>query len=171
MKFDADGPYDFSSSTVGNAITSKALKLWFRDHRVGGSRGVYIVVSGLKKPRPWYVGLAAKQTFVAECTTNDKINKINKALQLIGRGQPAFLFLAVANGRKKPTALQSKAIDALETEMIRGASPEISFSSTIGRSCPPRHHTCPESCVPGRGSHPPTRSISAQCLALADSGH
>lgn len=121
MRFDADGPYNFSDCISGKIVTSRALKLWFRDHEVGGNRGVYVVVSGLKKPRPWYVGLATKQTFFAECTTPDKLKKINRALQMIGRGQSAFLFLTLANGKRRPTASQSTAIDALETEMIRWA--------------------------------------------------
>jgi hypothetical protein len=121
IQFDADGPYSFRSAVSKGNVTTKGLKSWFTSHAagVGAHRGVYFVASGMKKLKPWYVGLATKQTFREECTTPDKIRKINLALGEIGKGEPALLFLKLANGGKKATKVHSKAIDSLETEMIQ----------------------------------------------------
>jgi hypothetical protein len=119
VRFDAAGPHSFATAVTAGQVTSKSLKSWFKGLDVGGHRGVYVVTSGLKKPKPWYVGLATKQTFRAECTTPDKIKKINIALAQIGKGAPGLFFLCLGNGGKKATQPQAKCIDMLETEMIR----------------------------------------------------
>jgi hypothetical protein len=122
VRFDADGPYSFRSAVgSNNRISSKSLKAWFTQHahEVGAHKGVYIIASGQKRPKPWYVGLAAKQTFRAECCTPDKVGKINKALAAVGKGAPVLLFLQVTSKRGTLAAPVRKAVHMLETEMIQ----------------------------------------------------
>ena len=120
VRFDADGPHSFREAVGDDGkVSARSLKGWFRKRGLGHQRGVYIVASGMKNPKPWYVGLAAKQTFRAECSTPDKVRKINRALESVGKGAPVLLFLTVENPRTLLAKHRYRAIHLLETELIR----------------------------------------------------
>lgn len=53
--------------------------------------GCYMFCIGGK---PWYVGLAERQSFRGECFQPHKINAFNSALNNSKRGQPTLLFIA-----------------------------------------------------------------------------
>ncbi|MFI4862386.1 MAG: hypothetical protein ACIAXF_17105 [Phycisphaerales bacterium JB063] len=88
---------------------------------LSGACGCYVfrIVSG-RGAKPWYVGMAEKQTFQKECFQPHKILQYIKATR--GRkGRPELLFLAqeTSQGRfRKPTQAKRPSICALEGMLI-----------------------------------------------------
>lgn len=127
FKFHASGPHVFKEHVLRNKkgvkhIDRKAFKKWLATLPFADSRGVYVFATGEKKPKPWYVGLTAKNSFKSECGSKEAL--INKMIQ--GASGSPVLFLLVA-----PPGWSSKidaAIDSLETELMRAChwiNPEL----------------------------------------------
>lgn len=71
--------------------------------------------------RPWYVGMASKQSFAQECFTDHKINLFNQALSQYKRATPYLYFLSrmtPAGNFSLPSKNGHKDIEFLETMLI-----------------------------------------------------
>ena len=74
--------------------------------------------------KPWYVGKAAKQSFLQECFTDNKLTKYHQALSLKGNGKCRALmyFLAGCTDKKeafsKPSKNGDDNIDFIENMFI-----------------------------------------------------
>lgn len=80
--------------------------------------GCYVFCIG---GRPWYAGLAERQSFNRECFSLHKVVAFNSALNQVGKGIPQLLFIAkmTKQGRfAKPTINKHKATRFLEDMLI-----------------------------------------------------
>ncbi len=122
MKYDIYGP--FLIDRVGRLVDKSAKStraFWSSiEEEVEGlstAVGCYVFCIGTK---PWYVGLAEKQTFRKECFQPHKINAFNSALNK-RKGKPYLVFLSklTKKGRfAKPGINGHKATRFLEDLLI-----------------------------------------------------
>lgn len=71
--------------------------------------------------RPWYVGLAASQSFAQECLTDHKVNIFNRVLDDYARAAPWLYFVAkLTPGAQfcRPSMNGYKDVEALENILI-----------------------------------------------------
>lgn len=83
---------------------------------------IFSVKSGMR-PRPWYVGLAARQSFRRECFTAHKLRHYSDALAET-QGVPYLTFLAKCtpgNSFAKPSKKRQRDIEELEKMLIANA--------------------------------------------------
>lgn len=95
MKYETYGPFEITRSRrlVDKSAVAKQAFWGKVDEIVPGlsfAVGCYVFCVGDK---PWYVGLAEKQTFRRECFQPHKINAFNSALDKC-RGNPSLILLA-----------------------------------------------------------------------------
>ena len=122
MNYDIHGP--FAVTRAGRLVdkTAKGKKEFWAlvDEKVeglSGAVGCYIFCIGRK---PWYVGLAEKQSFRKECFQPHKINAFNSALDKM-QGKPSLVLLSkvTSTGRfTKPGANGHQATKFLEDLLI-----------------------------------------------------
>ncbi|MGA7178226.1 MAG: hypothetical protein WBX11_01375 [Thiobacillaceae bacterium] len=122
MNYDIHGPFPVTRS--GRLVDKTAIAkkdFWSCvDEEVSGlsaAVGCYMFCMGKK---PWYVGLAEKQSFRNECFQPHKINAFNSALDKM-KGKPYLLFLCkvTSTGRfAKPGVNGHKATKFLEDLLI-----------------------------------------------------
>jgi len=100
MKYSIHGPFKIKTDKeTGLVDRSKTAKHSFwamvenDEENLPSSCGCYLfAIRASKGIKPWYVGLAAKQSFEKECFTPQKINIYNDVLAKCGNGTP-LLFL------------------------------------------------------------------------------
>lgn len=96
MRFAVYGAYELPrvNGLIADSAKSKN-KFWeYVDSDVEGlpsACGCYIFAA---QNRPWYIGLAEKQTFKQECLTYQKVNTYNKVLASYERAAPWLYFIA-----------------------------------------------------------------------------
>lgn len=95
MNYDIHGPFEVSRSgrLVDRAAKAKQEFWQTVDEKVpglSGAVGCYVFCVGNK---PWYVGLAEKQSFRSECFQPHKINAFNSALDKM-KGKPRLLLIS-----------------------------------------------------------------------------
>lgn len=118
------------------------------DSDLPSSCGCYLfAIKASKGIKPWYVGLAAKQSFEKECFTHQKINIYNDVLMKCGNGTP-ILFL-IRKLTKKGKFVKSsknghKDIVFLETMLIGTAIEKNPHLMNIQKT-----KYLKELCVPG----------------------
>jgi len=129
MKYSIHGPFKIIRvKKTGLIDRDKAAKKSFWNmvgKEVSSSCGCYLfAIQAAKGIKPWYIGLAAKQSFEKECFTPQKINIYNEVLAS-GSGTP-LLFLVAKRTNKgkivKPSKNgHKKDIIFLETMLIATA--------------------------------------------------
>ncbi|MBI3221502.1 MAG: hypothetical protein HYZ46_00095 [Nitrosomonadales bacterium] len=122
MKYDIHGPFEITRS--GNLVdrAAKAKRDFWEnvDTKVEGlpdAVGCYVFCVGKK---PWYVGLAEKQSFKKECFQPHKINAFNSALDKM-KGKPYLVFISKLTPNDhfaKPSVNGHKATKVLEDMLI-----------------------------------------------------
>lgn len=129
MNYSIHGPYRMHRRK-GLVDTSKeAIRDFWKqveddEPYVSNSCGCYVfAIRAGKGVRPWYVGLAEKQSFEHECYSIHKINIYNEALAE-RKGTPIlFLIARRTNGEKfsKPSSNGHRSAQLLETLLIGSA--------------------------------------------------
>lgn len=122
VDYDIHGPFDVTRS--GRLVDKSAkAKREFWDsveettEGLSAAVGCYVFCIGKK---PWYVGLAEKQSFKSECFQPHKINAFNSALDQM-HGRPYLIFLSKLTSTKrfaKPTVNGHRATRFLEDLLI-----------------------------------------------------
>jgi hypothetical protein len=96
MRFAVYGAYELprSKGLIDDSATSKQSFWEYVDKDIedlSGACGCYIFTA---QNRPWYVGLAMKQSFKNECLTYQKVNIYNKVLADYERAAPWLYLIA-----------------------------------------------------------------------------
>lgn len=122
MKYETHGPFEIKRSPrlIDRSATARREFWKAIDEGVPGlsyAVGCYIFCIGSK---PWYVGLAEKQSFRSECFQPHKINAFNSALDKV-RGTPSLILIAKITPKErfaKPGVNGHKATRFLEDLLI-----------------------------------------------------
>jgi hypothetical protein len=100
MRYSIHGPFELKTKN-GLVDRSKDGKnnFWAEientDLMLPSACGCYLfAIRAAKGIKPWYVGLAAKQSFQRECFTPQKINIYNDVLAGIKKGKPLLFLIA-----------------------------------------------------------------------------
>lgn len=109
MKYSIHGPFKIKiAPKTGLVDRSKMAKdsFWTMVENDGpflsSSCGCYLfAIRASKGIKPWYVGLAAKQSFEKECFTSQKINIYNDVLAQCGNGTPLLFLISKRTNRNK----------------------------------------------------------------------
>lgn len=123
IAFKVYGPFKipFDGNVQKKVKDSELNKFWQQGDlkKIQKKQGLYIfALQAGKGYTPWYVGKTAKQDFVKECFTTDKLNKYNKTLFKGLKGTPVMFFIARPGNKKKaPNAI----VDNMETFFIQEA--------------------------------------------------
>lgn len=107
MKYTIHGPFEIRKQTNGLVDLSASSKkdFWATVHEeeafLPSACGCYLfAVRAAKGIKPWYVGLAAKQSFESECFASHKINIYNEALAS-KKGTPLLFLIAKRTKKDK----------------------------------------------------------------------
>lgn len=113
MNYSIHGPFEIKKQKNGLVDMSKSAKKHFWDYvkekysSLPSSCGCYLfAIRAAKGIKPWYVGLAGKQSFEKECFTAHKINIYNEVIAR-KKGNP-LLFLIAKRTKKGKLANPSK---------------------------------------------------------------
>jgi len=169
MEYSIHGPFTIRTykgvkNNKGVDQTKEAKKSFWNMVRneVSGlpdSCGCYLfAIQAAKGIKPWYVGLAAKQSFEEECFKSQKINIYTTVLNKCGKGTPILFLVAKLTKKGKfvnPNKKNGhKDIQYLETMLIGTAIEKNHELMNIMKTKYLR-----EMCVPGL-IHTPKRKLS-----------
>lgn len=126
-KYTVHGPFELTKQKNGLVDKNKNAKTAFwkkvqTDYKsLPYACGCYLfAIRAAKGIKPWYVGLAAKQTFENECFAPHKITIYNEALAS-KKGTPLLFFIAKRTKQDKfvkPSKNRHQSSEYLETIMI-----------------------------------------------------
>lgn len=128
MRFAVYGAYELprSNGLIDDSATSKRSFWEYVDKEIEGlsnACGCYIFAA---QNRPWYVGLAVKQSFKQECLTYQKVNIYNKVLASYERAAPWLYLIAKltpGDNFSRPSKSGHSDVTALENILIGLAIP------------------------------------------------
>jgi hypothetical protein len=123
MQYEVHGPFLMEKSNRLIDHSSAARKKFWQDvekskEGLSKAAGCYVFCIGKK---PWYVGVAERQSFDRECFALHKIVAFNSALNKVQKGKPQLVFISklTNNGKfAKPSVNGHKASQFLENMMI-----------------------------------------------------
>ncbi|HXX56401.1 MAG TPA: hypothetical protein VEI96_00205 [Thermodesulfovibrionales bacterium] len=164
MKYTMHGPFEFRKSKNGLVDRSKGARQYFwdkvknSDELLSSACGCYLfAVHAAKGIKPWYVGLAAKQSFQNECFATHKITIYNEALAS-KKGTPLLFLITkrTKNGKfAKPGKNGHRSSEYLETILIGTALEKNSELMNIKKTAFLRRLSVP--CVINTPSRKPSK--------------
>lgn len=110
MRFAVYGGYELPryNGIVDDSVEAKRSFWEYIEENIEGlpdACGCYVFAA---QNRPWYVGLAEKQSFRRECLTHHKVNIYNKVLTSYNRAAPWLYFIAKLTPATKSFARPSQ---------------------------------------------------------------